>query len=208
MQCHYVCIVTIVGYSTCRTKSNPTILERKESDLSVSDVCLALPSKSKMADASVQVTPNDWSNPFLTSFALNSQNGLKVSNGKSQSLQTTSPHILRRAGDSSSCYEVSRGSANELLQLIGENGEGRERQKEAESKLENILRNIQSSSSTNSLEPRASSEEREVSRVKPSWWGWSSLCMHVLWRLYNNSNLYSLLVNRYFVRCCMHALCS
>ncbi len=141
-------------YSSRRSKSNPTILERKESDLSISDVRLTLPNKPKMVNTAVQVTPNDWLNPYITSFtSVNSQNGLKVPNHKSQSLQTT-PHILRRAGDSS-CYEVTQ-SARELLHLFS----NEERTKEGECKLQDIIKNIQSS--TQSLEQRASSEDREV----------------------------------------------
>ncbi|XP_064384734.1 rap1 GTPase-activating protein 1-like isoform X3 [Halichondria panicea] len=141
-----------------RTKSNPTILERKESDLSISDVCLTLPGKPKMADAAVQVTPYDWSNPYLNSFtsAGSPQNEFRVLNPghrKSMSLQNT-PKILRRSGDSSSRYEISPKHNDSL------NGEVQRQSESEKRRLEDILKNIQFRSS-NSLEQRASSEDRE-----------------------------------------------
>ncbi len=146
-----------------RTKSNPTILERKESDLSISDVCLTLPGKPKMADAAVQVTPYDWTNPYLNSFttAGSPQNEFRVLNPghrKSMSLQNT-PKILRRSGNSSSRYEISPKHNDSLL-----NGEVQRQSESEKRRLEDILKNIQFRSS-NSLEQRASSEDREVGRA-------------------------------------------
>ena len=115
-----------------------------------------------MADAAVQVTPYDWSNPYLNSFtsAGSPQNEFRVLNPghrKSMSLQNT-PKILRRSGDSSSRYEISPKHNDSL------NGEVQRQSESEKRRLEDILKNIQFRSS-NSLEQRASSEDREVGRA-------------------------------------------
>lgn len=116
-----------------------------------------------MADAAVQVTPYDWTNPYLNSFttAGSPQNEFRVLNPghrKSMSLQNT-PKILRRSGNSSSRYEISPKHNDSLL-----NGEVQRQSESEKRRLEDILKNIQFRSS-NSLEQRASSEDREVGRA-------------------------------------------
>ncbi len=118
-----------------------------------------------MADAAVQVTPYDWSNPYLNSFTTSSsQNEFKVLNPghrKSNSLQNT-PKILQRSGDSSSRYEIYPKNNESSPFLL--NGEGQRQSESEKRRLEDILKNIQFPS-THSLEQRASSEDREVGRA-------------------------------------------
>jgi len=104
----------------------------------------------RMVDAAVQVTPYDWSNPFLTSFTAKSpKNGIKIVNGKkyrrSQSLQTT-PKSTRKNKQNSIRHEQR--------ECVADNEVSEER-----TKLEGILKTLQV---RQSLEMRGSSEEREV----------------------------------------------
>ena len=156
---HIVCHNSVAIY---RCQSNPTILERKESEISVSDVRISLSERPRMVDAAVQVTPHDWSNPYLTSFTTTNDTNHHGNNGfrilssthrKSRSLQST-PKILRKNVESSPQYELSTNQNGTLS-----NGESQREQDSERRKLEDILKSIQSS--TQSLELRGSSEDRD-----------------------------------------------
>ena len=135
-----------------RCLSNPTILERRESEVSVSDVHLTLKERPKMVDAAVQVTPYDWSSPFFSSSSYSTSDhhrGVKVSPLNTRSLQgspgkqrKSSLKYERRNGHSMSPPPVSTDRQSQ-------DGEGRQ--------LENVLKSIQSS-------PSLSISHRQISQ--------------------------------------------
>lgn len=128
-----------------RCQSNPTILERKESEVSVLDIHLTLKERPKMVDAAVQVTPYDWSSPFFSSPYSTSDHNRSAKVANTSPLNTRSLHGSPGKQRKSSLKYEARTRYNHSMSpppISNRQGQDGER-----SQLESVLQSIQSSPS-------------------------------------------------------------
>lgn len=132
-----------------RCHSNPTIPERKESEVSNSDIQILIAEKPKMCDVAVQVTPYDWFNPFFNPAHIVAEDqlrGMKVSDLDSLDSRSFQGSLAKQQKSSSPREsDMNRSGRSMSPRPISVEVQ---RRHEEEKQLDFVVKSIQSSTSS------------------------------------------------------------